>query len=492
MRFLIAIIAFLGYGVQYIQRINMSVAIVCMVNNTEIKRQIAVSRGIDLSFNSLEANSSIALVTEAHQCMFKEQANQKAFDGPYAWNKKIQGLILSAYFYGYITTQIAGGFLSIKFGAKIVLAIAILIGSLLTMLSPVASGISPWVLFACRFFTGVAHGAFWPAMSSLWAHWAPPTERSRLVGIANAGSQIGNVAALSLGGLLCVKGPFGGWPSIFYFFGGFGLIWFVLWIALTSKSPRDHRFISEREREYILDSTKDGISSSGAQPKTPWLEILKSKSFWGLVLAHSTSNFGTYLFLTQLPTYMKEVLKFDIKSNGALSSLPYIAFWFFIVASSVIGDKLYQSGRLSKTAVRKIFNTLGLIVPMGAVIALSFVTCAQPYVGVALLTLGLAFTGCGYGAGFMVNYNDIAGSFAGLVFGMSNTPGTVSGIVAPSFVGILTQNQLQSEWRLVFIITAVVYLVGAIGYLILGSGELEEWAKKKPSRQDAEESIPLK
>ena len=50
------------------------------------------------------------------------------------------------------------------------------------------------------------------------------------------------------------------------------------------------------------------------------------------------------------------------------------------------------------------------------------------------------FSGCGYGAGFMVNYNDIAGSFAGLVFGMSNTPGTVSGIIAPSFVGVLTQN----------------------------------------------------
>ena len=30
-------------------------------------------------------------------------------------------------------------------------------------------------------------------MSSLWAFWAPPAERSRLVGVGNAGSQIGNV-----------------------------------------------------------------------------------------------------------------------------------------------------------------------------------------------------------------------------------------------------------------------------------------------------------
>lgn len=64
---------------------------------------------------------------------------------------------------------------------------------------------------------------------------------------------------------------------------------------------------------------------------------------------------------------------------------------------------------------------------MGAVIGLGFVTCGIPYVGVGLLVLGLASTGCAYGAGFMVNYNDIAGSYAGLTFGIANTFGTVPG-----------------------------------------------------------------
>ena len=86
---------------------------------------------------------------------------------------------------------------------------------------------------------------------------------------------------------------------------------------------------------------------------------------------------------------------------------------------------------------------------MCAVIGLGFVTCGIPYVGVALLVLGLASTGCAYGAGFMVNYNDIAGTYAGkhdfnrfiiftilliikiyfkgLTFGIANTFGTVPG-----------------------------------------------------------------
>jgi hypothetical protein len=71
------------------------------------------------------------------------------------------------------------------------------------------------------------------------------------------------------------------------------------------------------------------------------------------------SNWGTYLFLTSLPSYMKEVLKFDIKSNGALSALPYLVFWLFITLSGIFGDKMVQSFKMDKTRVRKIFNSLG-------------------------------------------------------------------------------------------------------------------------------------
>lgn len=130
--------------------------------------------------------------------------------------------------------------------------------------------------------------------------------------------------------------------------------------------------------------------------------------------------------------------------------------------------------------------------PLIAVVGLGFVTCAMPYVGVGLITLGLAFTGCTYGAGFMVNYNDVAGPYSGLAFGTANTVGTVPGFVAPYLVSVITANQKQEEWRIVFFITAVVYFVGGLGYILLGSGELEEWAVKKQTRNDAEEMVPLK
>ena len=40
----------------------------------------------------------------------------------------------------------------------------------------------------------------------------------------------------------------------------------------------------------------------------------------------------------------------------------------------------------------------------------------------------------------MVNYNDVAGAFAGIAFGIANTFGTIPGFVAPALVGALTTN----------------------------------------------------
>jgi MFS family permease len=53
--------------------------------------------------------------------------------------------------------QIIGGALSLKFGAKIVLAMAILVGSILTIVIPFAAQLHYIALIVCRVFTGVAH-----------------------------------------------------------------------------------------------------------------------------------------------------------------------------------------------------------------------------------------------------------------------------------------------------------------------------------------------
>ena len=79
---------------------------------------------------------------------------------------------------------------------------------------------------------------------------------------------------------------------------------------------------------------------------------------------------------------------------------------------------------------------LGVFVPCVASIALIFVDCTIPLVGVALVIIGYGPFGCVIASGFIVNLNDIGGKhYAGVLFGISNTFGTIPGILA---VGLMT------------------------------------------------------
>ena len=89
----------------------------------------------------------------------------------------------------------------------------------------------------------------------------------------------------------------------------------VLWWVVASDSPASNRFIGQVEKEYILEETAESRASAHeGETNAPWGQIMTSKPCLALFFGHSCSNWGTYLFLTSLPTYMKEVLQFDVKS----------------------------------------------------------------------------------------------------------------------------------------------------------------------------------
>lgn len=74
--------------------------------------------------------------------------------------------------------------------------------------------------------------------------------------MSHSGGMIGNIVALLFGGFLCYYGFDGGWASIFYIFGGCGMIWVLIMILLISNTPQSNRFIQKSEKDYIVNETK--------------------------------------------------------------------------------------------------------------------------------------------------------------------------------------------------------------------------------------------
>ena len=68
--------------------------------------------------------------------------------------------------------------------------------------------------------------------------WGPPLERSNLIAIYVAGNSVGTCLIFPIGGI--IAGSSLGWRAIFYFTGGSGIIWCILWLFLVYDSPAKH------------------------------------------------------------------------------------------------------------------------------------------------------------------------------------------------------------------------------------------------------------
>ncbi|XP_032720250.1 sialin isoform X3 [Lontra canadensis] len=311
-------------------------------------------------------------------------------------------------------------------------------------------------------------GVTFPAMHAMWSSWAPPLERSKLLSISYAGAQLGTVISLPLSGIICF---YMNWTYVFYLFGIVGIVWFILWIFFVSETPETHKTISRHEKEYILSSLKNQLSS---QKSVPWTPMLRSSPLWAIVVAHFSYNWTFYTLLTLLPTYMKEILRFNVQENGLLSALPYFGCWLCMILSGQAADNLRAKWNFSTICVRRVFSLIGMIGPAVFLVAAGFIGCDYS-LAVAFLTISTTLGGfCS--SGFSINHLDIAPSYAGILLGITNTFATIPGMVGPVIAKSLTPDNTIREWQTVFYIAAAINVFGAIFFSLFAKGEVQNWA----------------
>lgn len=68
--------------------------------------------------------------------------------GEFAWSEKTQGIILGAFFLGYVTTNVPGGRMAEKMGGKLIYGLGVFLTAVLTVISPFAAywGLVPFLV----------------------------------------------------------------------------------------------------------------------------------------------------------------------------------------------------------------------------------------------------------------------------------------------------------------------------------------------------------
>ncbi|KAI6215332.1 hypothetical protein M3Y94_00373100 [Aphelenchoides besseyi] len=458
-----AFLSFLGCVILYASRSNLSFSLVCMVNNTAIELQ----NGPALTSKK---NSECEINTSNNHTSTDDRV-----DGDLLWPKSTQGMLLSAFFWGYTTSQIIGGHLATHYGGRIVVLVAALISALATLLSTSAAKWSVGVFVGLRAILGAAQGAIFPALQTMWTYWAPPLERSFLVSCSFAGAQIGNVLVMPLSGFLCKHA---GYPSIFYSLGIVGLLWAVLWFYGAADSPKSHKRIKDEEKSYIIESLQDTIVDEEERSPVPWIAVFKSKAVWACFIGHFCGDWGAYSMALSLPLYMNDIMGYDLTSLGFIASIPYVFYFIMINVAGFMADYIRQKGFLSTLNTRR----AAMILAFGSqallfLILIGTAQCGQQTLVIVYLSLGIGLSGIQF-AGYPINYLDIAPKHVGPIFGVGNTISCFAGVLSPLVMSSLVRTGSSEEWQTFFGVTSAILVAGALAFCLMADGEVQSWSHK--------------
>ncbi|CAF0779789.1 unnamed protein product [Didymodactylos carnosus] len=423
-RYVIATWAFMGFICLYALRVNLSVAIVAMVTPQSVLNQ---------SVTACPGNGNHSDEPIKHHYEF-------------TWSPKTQGLVLGSFFYGYLFTQIIGGNLAERFGAKWIYGCNILIAGFLTLLTPLAARTHVVLLIIVRLLIGVFEGPSFPSAGALWGRWIPPMERSV-------------VPPIALSGVLTI-------------------IWFCGWSIFTSSSPSEHPRISIKEKNFLLKCIPQT-----RKLRTPWKLILYCVPLWAIAVMHICVNFVYYVLLTSLPIYFSTILRFDLHQNGLMFAIPYVFQLIVTILSGQLADLARSRRILSTTAVRKIQTIIGGIGSSLFLILVGYIGCNRLY-AIICITCAVACIGF-HSCGSLISHLDIASNYAGTLVGLTNTLATIPGFVGPYFVGAVTNNnQTLAAWRVIFNVSAGIGLFGTIVYCLLFNGEEQKWNREYENQNE--------
>eukprot|EP00271_Cylindrocystis_brebissonii_P011117 TRINITY_DN2787_c0_g1_i1.p1 TRINITY_DN2787_c0_g1~~TRINITY_DN2787_c0_g1_i1.p1 ORF type:complete len:488 (+),score=16.49 TRINITY_DN2787_c0_g1_i1:403-1866(+) len=422
-----------------------------------------------------------------------------------------KGWVLSAFYYGYASSQVPGGWASQRLGGRRVLLLSFLLWSICCITTPTKPGPILGLIFT-RLLVGVAQGFIFPSIHTVLAQWIPPHERSRSVSLTTSGMYFGAaIAMLLLPGLVASRGP----DSVFQLVAGLGITWGIVWMQYSVDPPsgatgfvvpptpvEKSRLLDSSDKLRLSDSEKqeNGEAVSGARkvdiettpllssPLTPtggtkvrrgkdsvipWGRIFLSAPVWAIVVNNFTFHYALYVLMNWLPTYFDQGLQASLHTMGAAKMMPYFVMFIFSNVGGVVADHFITRRIFSVTGTRKLLNTLGFLTAAVALLVMPHLHSVPGAVFCSSAALGACALAR---AGFAVNHLDIAPRYAGILMGVSNTAGTVAGVVGVAATGLILEAAADGSadkdgWALVFGTPAVLCVISALVFCLFSTGE---------------------
>ncbi|XP_033763083.1 uncharacterized transporter slc-17.2-like [Pecten maximus] len=453
-RWQVGIIAGLAMSCSILLRLNMTMVVVCMA----------------------AGNLTVTVVQNGTDVTIRDPY----LDNYVYWDSAMEGLLISGYYIGQVFTSLLFGTLSGRISGKKFILFLTSVLIVTSFVTPALTFVNPYLVLVTRILIGIATGGLEPCGTQLLSNWAPLPERAQMMSITEQANSIGGIGNFLLSGFICNIPVLGGWPFIFYIFGGMNVIAMTLWIFLVYDKPEQHPWIKPKEAEYI---NRHRTKSHGKKLKVPWLKMLTSAPVWACVLGYLTSGTLFMVMAVCLPLYIEQVLKFDVGTNGLVSALAFVGRFIGALVFGYLSDWVFTKGWLTLKTIRKTCHVFGTIGSVPIIIGISFLRQEDQVLAVVLITFYWFVLTC-MNCGFRVNPADIAPRFAGVISGMCVFLNSAVSLFVPLLVTAVTPNGTADEWQSVFYGCVGVSVTGAVTFVVFASAEEQEWAKDPEENKD--------
>lgn len=327
------------------------------------------------------------------------------------------GVLLSAFFWGYVITQVPGGLIAAKYSAKTVILVVLIVWGIAAILTGLAQNFTELIIV--RVIMGLAEGAVWPAFAIIIVNWFPDQERGKAA----------MLSLLSLPLSSVIMAPIAGWMIytwnyhvMFVLQGIPPIILAIIFWWIGADSPAKASFLSADERDYLLKNQSTVSKETGN-----FAEVIGDYRIWILGIAYFLWINGFYSFGLWMPTIMKELTNRNIMVVGFLTAIPFL---FAALA-------MYLNARWSDRhgVNRGWFVSIPLLIGGIALVIDHFVGPAFAPNMVLLIIAGIGLFAA-FGPWWAWTMTFFPRNQSGSALGFINMAGNFGGITGPIFIGL--------------------------------------------------------
>lgn len=254
------------------------------------------------------------------------------------------GWVMAAFSLGYALFQVPSGKLADLFGPRIVMSIVCVVWSLFTALTGVVRGWLPMV--GLRFLFGVGEAGGYPTLARAFYSWLPMNERGIANSISFSGGRLG--AALAMPGVVLLINMLNGWQQTFWFLGGIGILFAIVWFSLFRNTPETHFAVSDREQDYIVESRRPSEKTEieyREEVSLGFREMLSSPNLQMLMVQYVAHNFTFFFTVTWFFPYLRDIYTLSEQQTAWYTAAPLLCGVLGNWLAGFTVDRLFSRGR---------------------------------------------------------------------------------------------------------------------------------------------------